>query len=87
MNMRKYPLLNKNYRTIAENCKRWRKQHGYTQEQIALSITHISRKTVSGFECGRQFSERILLWYLVNGMSKEELLENTTKFMGYLRND
>ena len=54
--------------TINEFCKYWREQHGLTQRQIADSVgAHYTQ--VSSFERGRNRSGKILIGYIINGLS------------------
>lgn len=61
-------------KTIGANCKRWRVDHGYFQQDVA-DDTLYSVENVCGFENGRNDNLRIVLWYMLHGMTLEELLE------------
>lgn len=61
---------------LGDNCKRWRKEHGYYQLDVAHD-TGYSLENVSAFENGRNDNCRFLSWYLIKGMTLHELYLGT----------
>lgn len=53
-------------------CKRFRVEHGYFQRHVAEE-TGYTIENISAFETGRNDNSRILLWYIVHGMTIEEI--------------
>ena len=51
---------------IGEACRRWRVQHGYTQDHIAQEL-HYTQTNISRFENGSNDNMTILLWYIKHG--------------------
>lgn len=58
---------------IGARCRAWRKRYGYKQYCVAKD-TGYSIENISSFECGRNDSMRILLWYIARGMSIDEII-------------
>ena len=52
---------------IANACKRWRKEHGYYQKEIAAEL-HLSPNAIAQFELGRNDSATIYNWYVNHGV-------------------
>lgn len=50
---------------IGKICKSERMKKGYTQRQLAIEF-ECSSENISAFECGRNNSLKIFLWYLIN---------------------
>lgn len=51
---------------LGERCKKWRKTHGYTQEQIA-DICHCSASLVSLFESGKRKAPSVMRGFISLG--------------------
>lgn len=60
------------YKDISRICAEARKDVGVSQYEIAdyLSVT---QQSVSNFECGRNFSARLLLFYIVEILNSDDL--------------
>lgn len=55
-------------RDLGHECKRFRKQLGYTQFDVADDLG-FSVVNISAFETGRNDSARILYWYVEHGFT------------------
>lgn len=64
---------------IGNNCKLWRVNHGYFQMDVA-NDTHYSIENVSSFENGRNDNYRILLWYILHGMTISDILKGVNEY-------
>jgi len=62
---------------LGKLCKRYRRGIGKTQLQVAFDIDY-SVVTVSNFECGRNDSFTIFLWYIKNGLKVENVISELT---------
>ena len=51
---------------LGEQCRNWRLECGYTQQQIADAL-NVSPETISAYEHGRTNNALILLWYIEHG--------------------
>lgn len=60
-------------------CKRWRKNHNYTVDQVA-SDTGLSVSMVSMYENGLRTSSVLLMWYLVHGLKVDKLIAFCEKY-------
>lgn len=61
-----------NLKELGRRCKRFRMSHGYIQMQVAED-TGYSKENVSAFETGRNDNSRILLWYVLHGLTIDDL--------------
>lgn len=66
-------------KTIGYNCKLWRINHGFFQIDVA-NDTNYSIENVSSFENGRNDNYRILLWYILHGMTINEILKGVNSY-------
>lgn len=57
---------------IGFNCKLYRKRHKIKQSKIAADLGY-SIGNISAFECGKNDNATILCWYILHGMTAEEL--------------
>lgn len=53
---------------IAQRCKEFRYEIGYTQSDVAIE-TGYNDKTVAGFEQGRNNNAILLAWYVSKGLT------------------
>ena len=66
-------------KVIGNNCKLWRVRNGFFQTDVA-NDTNYSIENVSSFENGRNDNYRILLWYILHGMSINEVLKGVNEY-------
>lgn len=59
---------------LGQICKKHREQMGLYQYNVADDIGY-SKENISSFECGRNDSAIIFLWYLVNGLDLDSVKE------------
>lgn len=57
---------------IGHHCQVFRKGHGIRQSKIADELGY-TISNISAFECGHNDNSVILSWYLLHGMSVDEL--------------
>lgn len=69
------------YKKIAKICAEARKESGVSQYYIADYIS-TTQQNISNFECGRNFSSRILLFYIFEILKSDDL----DKIKGIVRN-
>lgn len=58
---------------IGKKCKDFRKSQGITQLTVSQE-TNYSIENISKFETGKNDNMRILLWYMHNGLTYEDLI-------------
>lgn len=58
---------------LGETCKRYRRDQGVNQSFVAEE-TGYSLENVSAFECGRNDNCKIFLWYLLNGLTIDDII-------------
>lgn len=56
------------YFTIGFACGEWRREQGIRQSRIAEDLD-MTTATISNFECGKNNSASILMWYVLHGFS------------------
>lgn len=62
-----------NMRLIGARCKAYRMSLGYYQADVAKFLDY-SKENISAFENGRNDNLRILLWYILHGMTTDQIL-------------
>ena len=60
--------LRYDYFTIANACGEWRRQNGIRQSRIASDLD-VSCVCVSNYECGKNNSASIFMWYIRHGFT------------------
>ena len=61
-----------NLKDLGLRCKQFRVSLGYRQHNVAED-TGYTIENISSFECGRNNNAVILLWYIANGMTVDEI--------------
>ena len=61
-------------RKIGKICQRFRREQGYNQTRVAAD-TGYTAENISAFENGRNDNGKILMWYVLHGMSAEYIRE------------
>lgn len=69
------------YKKISRICSKARKELGVSQYYIAEHLS-ITQQNVSNFECGRNFSSRLFLFYISEILNSDDL----DKIKGVIRN-
>lgn len=62
-------------RELGLKCQKFRVARGYYQSHVAAE-TGYTTENVSAFETGRNDNARILLWYIIHGMTVEDIRGN-----------
>lgn len=62
-------------RRVGRLCAKYRRSLGVTQREIAFEL-NVTLHNVSHFECGKNDSATILLWYVGRGMDIGRELKN-----------
>lgn len=65
--------MEQSLKEIGNKCRCFRREQGITQNKVAED-TGYSCENISSFENGRNDNSRILLWYMLHGMTIEYLL-------------
>lgn len=59
-------------KVLGARCKEFRVNKGYYQYHVAID-TGYTTENISAFETGRNDNSRILLWYILHGMSIDDI--------------
>lgn len=59
-------------KVLGARCKEFRVNKGYYQYHVAMD-TGYTVENISAFETGRNDNSRILLWYILHGMTIDDI--------------